>query len=281
MQKQHYPNGGIIAREAQSFYLYFMLSEKKSFKPRKKAEGIVYGIHPVMEAIRSGKLPDKVLVKKGLTSPQIEELTQLIRKHQIVRQEVPIEKLNRITNAPHQGVIALMPAIEYHDLEKLIPLLFDKGKAPLLVVLDRITDVRNLGAIARTAFCAGADALIIPSRESAMVNEDAIKTSAGALHHIPVCRVHNLYQSLAYIKDAGYHLISVTEKGKSFYFEANYTGPLALVLGSEENGISKDILRLSDERVKIPMLADLDSLNVSVAAGVVLYEAVRQRMNHE
>lgn len=258
-----------------------MLSDKKLFRSRKKSEGIVYGLHPVIEAIRSGKLPDKVLVKKGLTSPQIDELQQLIRKHQIVRQDVPVEKLNRLTNAPHQGVIAFMPAIEYQDLEKLIPFLFEQGKDPLLVVLDRITDVRNLGAIARTAFCAGADAIIIPSRESAMVNEDAIKTSAGALLHLPVCRVHNLYQSLTYIKDAGYRIISVTEKGKSLHFEANYSGPIAMVVGSEEDGISKDILRLSNERVKIPLLGNLDSLNVSVAAGVVLYEAVRQRMKHE
>ncbi|MCX7744701.1 MAG: 23S rRNA (guanosine(2251)-2'-O)-methyltransferase RlmB [Flavobacteriales bacterium] len=258
-----------------------MLHDKKKFISRKKTEGIVYGIHPVIEAIRSGKLPDKVLIKKGYTSPQIDELHQLIKKHQIVRQDVPVEKLNRITNAPHQGVVAFMPAIEYHDLEKLVPELFERVNNPMLVVLDRITDVRNLGAIARTAFCAGANAIIIPSRESAMVNEDAIKTSAGALHHIPVCRVNNLYQSLAFIKDAGYRLVSITEKGKSLYFKANYTGPTALVVGSEEDGISKDILRLSDERVKIPMLANLDSLNVSVAAGVVLYEAVRQRMNQD
>lgn len=248
---------------------------------RKKSESIVYGLHPVIEAIRSGKLPNKILIKKGLTSPQINELQQLIRKHQIVRQHVPVEKLNRLTNAPHQGVIALMPAIEYQDLDTLIPFGFEQGKEPLLVVLDRITDVRNLGAIARTAFCAGADAIIIPSRESAMVNEDAIKTSAGALLHLPVCRVHNLYQSLTYIKDAGFRIISVTEKGKSLHFEADYSGPVALVVGSEENGISKDILRLSNERVKIPLLGNLDSLNVSVATGVVLYEAVRQRMKHE
>jgi 23S rRNA (guanosine2251-2'-O)-methyltransferase len=137
--------------------------------------------------------------------------------------------------------------------------------------------VRNLGAIARTAFCAGAHAIVIPSRESAMVNEDAIKTSAGALHHIPVCRVHHLYETLTYLKDAGIRLISVTEKGKINHFDADFQGPVALVMGSEDEGIAKDILRLSDERVRIPILADLDSLNVSVATGIVLYEAVRQR----
>jgi 23S rRNA (guanosine2251-2'-O)-methyltransferase len=251
-----------------------MQSEKKNYRPRKKVEGIVYGIHPVMEALRSGKIPDKVLIKKGL---QIDELFSLMRKHQVVRQDVPLEKLNKITNAPHQGVIAFMPAIEYQQIDDIVPFLFEQGISPLIVVLDRITDVRNLGAIARTAFCAGAHAIVIPSRESAMVNEDAIKTSAGALHHIPVCRVHHLYETLTYLKDAGIRLISVTEKGKINHFDADFQGPVALVMGSEDEGIAKDILRLSDERVRIPILADLDSLNVSVATGIVLYEAVRQR----
>jgi 23S rRNA (guanosine2251-2'-O)-methyltransferase len=251
-----------------------MQSEKKNYRPRKKVEGIVYGIHPVMEALRSGKIPDKVLIKKGL---QIDELFLLMRKHQVVRQDVPLEKLNKITNAPHQGVIAFMPAIEYQQIDDIVPFLFEQGISPLIVVLDRITDVRNLGAIARTAFCAGAHAIVIPSRESAMVNEDAIKTSAGALHHIPVCRVHHLYETLTYLKDAGIRLISVTEKGKINHFDADFQGPVALVMGSEDEGIAKDILRLSDERVRIPILADLDSLNVSVATGIVLYEAVRQR----
>lgn len=251
-----------------------MQSEKKNYRPRKKVEGIVYGIHPVMEALRSGKIPDKVLIKKGL---QIDELFSLMRKHQVVRQDVPLEKLNKITNAPHQGVIAFMPAIEYQQIDDIVPFLFEQGISPLIVVLDRITDVRNLGAIARTAFCAGAHAIVIPSRESAMVNEDAIKTSAGALHHIPVCRVHHLYETLTYLKDAGIRLISVTEKAKINHFDADFQGPVALVMGSEDEGIAKDILRLSDERVRIPILADLDSLNVSVATGIVLYEAVRQR----
>lgn len=258
-----------------------MRNEHSQYKPRKKVEGIVYGIHPVMEAIKSGKMPEKILIKKGLTSPQVDELLALIRRHQIVRQDVPQEKLNRITAAPHQGVIAYMPLIEYQSLEQIVPFLFEQGKTPLFVALDRITDVRNLGAIARTAYCAGADAIIIPSRESAMINEDAIKTSAGALHHIPVCRVHQLYQALAYLKDAGIRLISVTEKGKTSHYDADLSGPVALVMGSEEDGITKDILRLSDERVKIPLLADMDSLNVSVATGVVLYEAIRQRRSHE
>lgn len=250
------------------------------YSPRKKVEGIVYGIHPVIEAIRAGKIPEKVLLKKGMASQQIEELLDLLRKHQVVRQDVPVEKLNRITNAPHQGVIAYMPFIEYQQLEHIVPMLFEQGETPLFVALDRITDVRNLGAIARTAYCAGADALIIPSRESVTVTEDAMKTSAGALHHIPVCRVHNLYQSLAYLKDAGLRLVSVTEKGKSLHYDVKLTEPLVLVMGSEENGIAKDILRLSDERIKIPLLADMDSLNVSVATGVVLYEVIRQRMKH-
>ncbi|MBW7936974.1 MAG: 23S rRNA (guanosine(2251)-2'-O)-methyltransferase RlmB [Flavobacteriales bacterium] len=250
------------------------------YSPRKKVEGIVYGIHPVIEAIRAGKIPEKVLLKKGMASPQIEELLDLLRKHQVVRQDVPVEKLNRITNAPHQGVIAYMPLIEYQQLEHIVPMLFEQGKTPLFVALDRITDVRNLGAIARTAYCAGANALIIPSRESVTVTEDAMKTSAGALHHIPVCRVHNLYQSLAYLKDAGLRLVSVTEKGKSLHYDVKLTEPLVLVMGSEDDGIAKDILRLSDERIKIPLLADMDSLNVSVATGVVLYEVIRQRMKH-
>jgi 23S rRNA (guanosine2251-2'-O)-methyltransferase len=240
---------------------------------------ILYGLRAVKEAVSSGKEFDKVFVQKGLKSDIFGELRKVLEDNKIPYQFVPTEKLNRLTNnRSHQGIVAFISHILYHKIEDVLPGIFEDGKTPLILVLDRITDVRNFGAICRTAECAGVQAVVIPTHGAAQVNGDAIKASAGALHNIPVCREENLKSAIEYLKSSGLQLVSVTEKAESFYSEATYTGPTALILGSEEDGISYEYLKRSDKRVKIPMSGKIESLNVSVAAGIVLFEAVKQRM---
>jgi 23S rRNA (guanosine2251-2'-O)-methyltransferase len=239
---------------------------------------ILYGLRAVKEAVSSGKEFDRVFVQKGLKSELFGELRVVLEENKIPYQFVPAEKLNRITNnRNHQGIVAFISHILYHRIEDVLPGIFEEGKTPLILVLDRITDVRNFGAICRTAECAGVQAVVIPTQGAAQVNGDAIKASAGALHNIPVCREPNLKVALDYLKESGLSLISITEKSDDYYPKADYTGPVALILGSEEDGISHEYLRKSDMRVKIPMAGKIESLNVSVAAGIVLFEAVKQR----
>ncbi len=243
----------------------------------KTKSGLIFGIHPVHEAIKSGKPIDKVLLKHGLKNEIIPGLFSTLREMKIPYQYVPVEKLNRITAKNHQGIIALTSEVEYTDLEKLIPLLFEQAKLPAVVLLDGITDVRNLGAIARSAECAGFDALIIPAKGSAQINSDAIKTSVGALNNIPVCRVTTLSDAAMYLHDSGFQLIAATEKADEFIFTADFTRPLAVILGAEDTGIDPKLLRMADKLVKIPMYGSIQSLNVSAAATVFFYEMVRQR----
>lgn len=237
----------------------------------------IFGIRPVMEAIREGKNIEKILIQKGLRGENFQELFQLVRERGVYYQHVPIEKLNRLTRKNHQGVFAFLSDAEFIAVEDLVPSLFEQGLTPLLVVLDRVTDVRNLGAIARTAECMGAHGLVVPERGSAPMGPDAVKTSAGALQILPVCRERNLKNTLRYLKESGFTLVACTEKGKEPLFKANFTGPLALVMGSEEDGISPEYLKLCDTQVLIPMTGKVSSLNVSVAAGMLLYEIARQR----
>lgn len=238
----------------------------------------IFGIRAVIEAIEAGKEVDKILMKKDLSGELASELLELVRNHKIVVQRVPIERLNRITRKNHQGVIAMMSAVEYHRLDHLVPQLFEGGILPFIVVLDGITDVRNFGAIARTCECAGADAIVIPRHGSVSVGGDAIKTSAGALHHIPVCREASTLSAVRLLKDSGYKVVAVSEKAEINYTTADFTGPVALVLGAEDTGISPEVLRQCDTFVSIPMFGNISSLNVSVAAGVLIYEVVRQRL---
>lgn len=239
----------------------------------------VYGFHPVLEALRSGKTVDKVLVRKGLSGPSVQEIMQRCEAQEVPVQEVPVEKLNRTTAKPHQGIIAYLSLIDYQDISSLLPMIFEKGETPLLVVLDRVTDVRNFGAICRSAVCAGAHAVIIPSRGSAQVNEDAVKSSAGALHRIPVCRSYNLKDTLRLLKESGVAVMGITEKATKNYFSADLKTPLALLMGSEEDGISPEYLKLCDDTLRIPMSGPVESLNVSVAAGILLFETLRQRLS--
>lgn len=239
----------------------------------------IFGIRAVMEAIEAGKDIDKVYIKKDLQGELVGELFDLIRQYGIVTQRVPVERINKITRKNHQGVIAILSAVTYHTLDNLVPQLYEDGIMPFVVVLDGITDVRNFGAIARTCECVGANAVVIPERGSVTVNADAIKTSAGALHHLPVCRERNVVSAVRFLKDNGYKIIAASEKAEINYTESDYTGPVAIVMGAEDVGISPEVLRLCDTFVSIPLFGNISSLNVSVAAGVMMYEVVRQRLN--
>lgn len=238
----------------------------------------IYGMRAVIEAIEAGKEIDKILIKKDLNGEQAGELLALVRQYGIVTQRVPVERINRITRRNHQGVLAFLSAVTYNSLENLVPMLYEDGRLPMMMLLDGITDVRNFGAIARTCDCAGMDAIVIPSHGSVTVGADAVKTSAGALLHLPVCREKNMVSAVRYLKDNGFAVIAATEKGTVNYTEVDMTVPVAIVMGAEDTGISPAVLRLCDNLVSIPMLGNISSLNVSVAAGIITYEAVRQRL---
>nr|WP_320022924.1 23S rRNA (guanosine(2251)-2'-O)-methyltransferase RlmB [uncultured Draconibacterium sp.] len=240
-------------------------------------EDFLFGTRAVIEAIKKGKTIDKILIKKGLRNELISELQQLIKETEIGVQYVPIEKINRITRKNHQGVLAFISPIEFDNIETVIPGIYEEGKTPLLLVLDQITDVRNFGAIARSAECAGVQAIIIPEKGMARIGADAVKTSAGAIHNIPICKTNNLYHTVRFLKDSGIKIVAATEKGDKLYSNADMKSPLAIVMGSEDTGVSAQILKLADEQLRIPILGQIESLNVSVSAALMIYEAVRQR----
>ena len=238
----------------------------------------VFGIRAVIEAIDSGKEIESLFVQRGLGGPLFLELKQLLKQHDIAYQQVPVEKLNRMTRKNHQGVIAVISPITYQRIEDIVPLIYERGEVPFLLILAGITDVRNLGAIARTAECVGVHAIIVPKKGSAEINPDAIKTSAGALYKINVCRHDNLSKTAKFLQESGIQLVACTEKTSNDLYKPDYTAPTAFVLGSEEHGISDELIRIADHLAKIPMVGTIASLNVSVSAGVALYEAVRQRL---
>jgi len=256
-----------------------MEKRKDSFLIEKgiQEKDFIFGTRVVMEAINAGKYIDKILVQKELNNDLIKELIKLCKENNIPVVRVPEAKLNRVTRRNHQGVVAQMSAIEYASLDHVIETCFAEGKAPLILVLDRITDVRNFGAIARTAECAGIDAIVIPEKGSAQINSDAIKTSAGALNFLPIVRVKNLFYTCRDLQKSGLVLVSITEKTDKNMYEADFSIPTALIMGSEEDGISAELMSISDDKVKIPMAGNIESLNVSVSAGVAIYEALRQR----
>ncbi len=240
-------------------------------------EDFLFGTRAVIEAIKTGKTIDKVLIKKGLKNELFSELLQLLKENGIAPQFVPVEKINRFTRKNHQGVIALLSPIEFDNIDNVLPGIFETGATPLILVLDQITDVRNFGAIARSAECAGVNTIIIPEKGMARIGADAVKTSAGAIHHLPICKVVNLEKTIRFLKDSGIRIVAATEKGDKTYTSADFTGPLAIVMGSEDTGISPNILKLTDEQLRIPILGQIESLNVSVSAALMIYEAVRQR----
>lgn len=244
-----------------------------------KKENEIYGLRPVIEAMKSGKEIDKILVQKGLKGSIYNELRTLAVDRNIAIQFVPIEKLNRVTRKNHQGIVAYVSLITYYDIEDVLPMVYENGETPLFLILDRITDVRNIGAISRTAECAGIQAIILPDKGSAQINADAIKSSAGALNLVNIVKSKNLKNTIKYLKDSGIQIVACTEKSDDYFYSADFTIPTAIIMGSEENGISSDLLGISDAKVKIPIKGEIESLNVSVASAIIIYEAVKQRIN--
>lgn len=244
---------------------------------RKKEDNFIFGVRAIIEAVEAGKTINKLLIQTGIQGDLHKELKEAIRGKEVLVQKVPIQKLNRITRKNHQGAIAFTSPIEYYHIEEVLPQIYDKGEDPLIFILDRVTDVRNLGSIARSAECNGVHAIVVPSKGSALVTADSVKTSAGALNKIPVCKEFNLKDVIKYLKDYGVKVVGCTEKTEDLLPNAKLTGPIAVVMGSEENGVSPEYLKLCDGRVKIPMLGTIESLNVAVSASVVMYEVNRQR----
>ncbi|MGL4518965.1 MAG: 23S rRNA (guanosine(2251)-2'-O)-methyltransferase RlmB [Phocaeicola sp.] len=238
---------------------------------------MIFGVRAVIEAIQAGKEIDKVLVKRDMQSDLSKELFDALKGCMFPVQRVPVERIDRITRKNHQGVVAYISSITYQKTEEMVPFLFEEGKNPILLLLDGITDVRNFGAIARTCECAGVDAIIIPAKNSVSVNADAIKTSAGALHTLPVCREKNITETIKFLKNSGFKIVAATEKGDYDYTKANYQDPVCIIMGAEDTGVPYEHLALCDEWIKIPLMGTIGSLNVSVAAGVLVYEALKQR----
>lgn len=239
----------------------------------------IFGIRPVIEAIKSGRNIDRIFIQKDKKNDLLKEIIKLAKKHHYPVSKVPREKLNRITGKNHQGCICYLSAVSFGSLDNIISQTYEKGEDPLILMLDRITDVRNFGAIARTADGAGVNCIIIPEKGSARINSDAIKTSAGALNYIPVIRETDLKKTIAYLQDNGIKVVACTEKSSGYIYDLDLTGPIAFILGSEENGIQPELIKLANENGKIPMKGNVDSLNVSVSAALVVYESLRQRIS--
>ncbi|MBO5804346.1 MAG: 23S rRNA (guanosine(2251)-2'-O)-methyltransferase RlmB [Bacteroidales bacterium] len=237
----------------------------------------LFGMHPVMEAVRAGKNIDKVMLKQGLDSPQFRDLMELLKEKGVQAQFVPAERLNKICKGNHQGVIALFSKIDYTPFEEMVDIALMQNSAPVFIMLDGVSDVRNLGAIARTAECAGASGIIVPAKGGAAITSEGIKASAGALLRINVAKTQNLRLPAMYLKEQGFQIVGATEKSDKDIYGVDFTKPTAIVMGSEGKGISDSMLALCDDKAKIPMAGEISSLNVSVATAVCLYEAVRQR----
>lgn len=248
-------------------------------QPKSDKMEMVFGLRPILEALHAGKTLEKIYLLKGVRHSISQEITELAKAADIPISLVPSEKLDQLTRKNHQGAVAFLSAIAYSPLDEIVASLFEKGKDPLLLILDRITDVRNFGAIARNAECMGVDAIVVPTRGAAQINADALKTSAGALNLIPVCREVNLKDTLHFLKNSGIRVVACTEKAEENLTDTtvDLSGPVAVLMGSEEDGISPEYLKRADVRVKIPMIGQIQSLNVSVASGIILYEALRQR----
>lgn len=242
-----------------------------------KESECIFGIRSVIEAINAGKQIDRLLIKQGLQGSLYHELMTEVRKHNIVYQIVPLERIELVTRKNHQGVLAWLSVIEYQLIANLLPMIFETGEDPLIIALDGVSDVRNFGAIVRTAECLGAHAIIIPEKGSARITADAVKTSSGALHTFPVCREKSIVRAIEYLKDSGLQVICAGEKSGQAVAESSLRGPSVLIMGSEDKGISRELLALADHQVRIPMTGSVGSLNVSVAAGILLYEIIRQR----
>jgi 23S rRNA (guanosine2251-2'-O)-methyltransferase len=238
---------------------------------------MIYGTRAVIEAIAAGKEIDKVMIQTGLSNDLVKELIAVARNNNIPIAFVPAEKLKRISSKNHQGVICLLSVVAFASIDDLIYKAYNEGREPFFLILDRITDVRNFGAIVRTAECAGVDGIIIPDKGNVPITSDAMKTSAGALNHLPICREKDLKKTIQVLHDNGIRVVACTEKTEQTIYKLNLTGPITIILGSEEDGISDNLLRQADDLAQIPLRGKIGSLNVSVAAGIALYEVVRQK----
>jgi 23S rRNA (guanosine2251-2'-O)-methyltransferase len=238
---------------------------------------LIYGTRAVIEAINAGKEIEKVMIQSGLSNDLIKELIAIARNKQVPYTFVPAEKLKRMSAKNHQGVICILSSVSYASLDNLVDRAYSEGREPLFIMLDRVTDVRNFGAIARTAECAGVDGIIIGEKGSAPITSDAMKTSAGALNYMPVCREKDLKKTIQFLRDNGIKIFACTEKAEKNIYDAEVSGPATIIMGSEEDGISDLLLREADELVKIPMKGRIGSLNVSVATGIAVYELLRRR----
>jgi 23S rRNA (guanosine2251-2'-O)-methyltransferase len=241
-------------------------------------DNFIFGTRAVIEAIQSDKQIEKILISRSEDNDLQKELLDLVRQHKIFHQFVPVQKINRITRKNHQGVLAFISPVHFFEIDEIVTRIYEEGKIPFIVVLDGVTDVRNFGAVVRTAECSGVHAVLIPEKASAQIGADAVKTSAGALLKVPICRTLSLRKTLEDLKLSGIRIISASEKAETLYYKTDFTVPTAIVLGAEDVGISKPIISVSDEYVKIPMLGEINSLNVSVAASILMYETVRQRI---
>ncbi|MCI4666762.1 MAG: 23S rRNA (guanosine(2251)-2'-O)-methyltransferase RlmB [Bacteroidia bacterium] len=254
------------------------MDRRRRKQPKKIDENIIFGFHPVMEAMQAGQPVDKLLIRKGMQPDRASRIRTLAKESNAQVQVVPDEKLQRLVgDVNHQGVVAMLSLVDYHELETLIQDIKTFDKVPLLLMLDGITDVRNFGAIARTAECMGAQGIIIPLEGAAPISPVAIKTSAGALSYLPICREKNLVDSLLMLNSYGIQSVASTEKANDSFFELDLSQPTCIIMGSEDKGISSSLLKRVDKLAKIPLAGRVQSLNVSVAAGMVLSEAVRQR----
>ncbi len=239
---------------------------------------MIYGLRAVEEAVKAGKRFERIFIQNGIKSEAIHDLKRILKEKETDYSYTPVEKMNRLApGRNHQGVIAMLASVLYADLGNVLQHVFESGEVPLILLLDRITDVRNFGAVCRTAECCGVHGVVIPSRGGAMVGPDSVKTSAGALNRITVCREDDLEKTIHYLKNSGLQIIACTEKGSSNINTADLRKPSAIIIGSEEDGISPELIKIADQVLRIPMLGELGSLNVSVAAGMILYETVRQR----
>jgi 23S rRNA (guanosine2251-2'-O)-methyltransferase len=243
---------------------------------KREIEDLIFGVRPVIEAVKARKTINKIMIQRGMDKTLFKELKEALANKKYTLQFVPAEKLSRLTSKNHQGVVAFISPVRYHDLEEILAGVLERGDAPNILVLDRITDVRNFGAIARTAECAGVHAIVVPDRSSALITSDAIKTSAGALHKIPVCKTRDLPETVEYLKTSGLRVVACTEKTNDFVFDVSLSGPTAIIMGSEEDGISQELLTIAHQRAKIPLVGTVGSYNVGVASGIILYEKVRQ-----
>ncbi len=238
----------------------------------------IFGIRAVLEALQQGKEIDKVMLKKGIRGELFQQLFNLVRENNIPFQYVPEEVFKPFADRNHQGVLAEVSPVPYQELSEVLDSSVAEGKTLFVLILDRVTDVRNFGAIARSAECAGVTAVVIPNKNSAKISSDALKTSAGALYHMPVCRVQNLKKVVRELKfQRGVKVYAASEKAGKFYTEVDMKQPLAIIMGSEDKGIDEELLNIVTECVKIPQKGQIESLNVSAAAAVMMFEVVRQR----